>query len=56
MSGDNPVSVGAVAGSLGCAGDTIDARQLPEEPDQLADTLEGYTRSAGYGPSRSAPW
>lgn len=43
ISGDNAVSVGAVAGSLGLSGETMDARQLPEEPDRLADTLEEYT-------------
>ena len=41
--GDNAVSVGAVAGSLGLHGETMDARQLPNENDQLADTLEEYT-------------
>jgi cation-transporting ATPase E len=43
ISGDNAVSVGAVAGSLGLAGEPMDARQLPEEPNRLADTLEEYT-------------
>ncbi len=43
ISGDNAVSVGAVAGTLGLVGQTLDARQLPEEPDRLADTLEEYT-------------
>ena len=43
ISGDNAVSVGAVAGSLGLEGETMDARQLPDEPDELADTLEEYT-------------
>jgi cation-transporting ATPase E len=43
ISGDNAVSVGAVAGSLGLEGETMDARQLPDAPDQLADTLEQYT-------------
>ena len=43
ISGDNAVSVGAVAGSFGLEGETMDARQLPDEPDQLADTLEEYT-------------
>ena len=43
ISGDNAVSVGAVAGSLGLEGETMDARQLPDQPDQLADTLEEYT-------------
>jgi cation-transporting ATPase E len=43
ISGDNAVSVGAVAGSLGLEGETMDARQLPLDQDQLADTLEEYT-------------
>ena len=43
ISGDNAVSVGAVAGSLGLEGETMDARQLPEQAEQLADTLEEYT-------------
>ena len=43
ISGDNAVSVAAVAGKLGLHGETMDARQLPTEPAQLADTLESYT-------------
>lgn len=43
ISGDNAVSVGAVADSLGLHGETMDARRLPAEPDQLADMLESYT-------------
>lgn len=43
ISGDNAVSVGAVAGSLGLAGETMDARRLPEKPEALAETLEEYT-------------
>jgi cation-transporting ATPase E len=43
ISGDNAVSVGAVAGTLGLHGETMDARQLPAGPDELADTLEEYT-------------
>ncbi|MBS1691827.1 MAG: cation-translocating P-type ATPase [Actinobacteria bacterium] len=43
ISGDNAVSVGAVAGSLGLSGETMDARKLPSEPHELADTLEEYT-------------
>ena len=43
ISGDNAVSVGAVAGTLGLRGETLDARKLPEQPDELADTLEEYT-------------
>ena len=43
ISGDNAVSVGAVAGTLGLHGETMDARKLPAEPDELADTLEEYT-------------
>jgi cation-transporting ATPase E len=43
ISGDNAVSVAAVAGSLGLEGETMDARQLPDKPDELADTVEEYT-------------
>jgi cation-transporting ATPase E len=43
ISGDNAVSVGAVAGTLGLEGETMDARKLPAEVDKLADTLEEYT-------------
>ena len=43
ISGDNAVSVGAVAGSLGLSGETLDARKLPEAPAELADDLEEYT-------------
>ncbi|MDR3661252.1 MAG: HAD-IC family P-type ATPase [Mycobacterium sp.] len=43
ISGDNAVSVGAVAGSLGLHGETLDARQLPDDPDQLADIVSEYT-------------
>ncbi|OMC51520.1 magnesium-transporting ATPase [Mycobacterium sp. IS-836] len=43
ISGDNAVSVGAVANSLGLHGETMDARRLPAEPDELADALESHT-------------
>lgn len=43
LSGDNAVSVGAVAGKLGLHGETMDARQLPSEPTQLADALDTHT-------------
>jgi cation-transporting ATPase E len=43
MSGDNAVSVGAVAGKLGLRGETMDARQLPSDPAQLADVLQTHT-------------
>ena len=43
ISGDNAVSVGAVAGTLGLEGQTLDARQLPEDQEQLAATLDEYT-------------
>jgi cation-transporting ATPase E len=43
ISGDNAVSVGAVAATLGLHGETMDARNLPGGPDELADTLEEYT-------------
>ncbi|MGY1782546.1 HAD-IC family P-type ATPase [Geodermatophilus sp. SYSU D01036] len=45
LSGDNPRTVGAVAAAVGLpgvsgAGDAVDARTLPEDPDALADVLE----------------
>ncbi len=43
ISGDNAVSVGAVADQLGLHGETMDARQLPTAPAELADALESYT-------------
>ncbi|ORW98352.1 magnesium-transporting ATPase [Mycolicibacter terrae] len=43
ISGDNAVSVGAVAAELGLNGDAMDARKLPAETDRLADALEDHT-------------
>jgi cation-transporting P-type ATPase E len=43
ISGDNAVSVGAVAGSLGLHGEAMDARKLPTEESALADALAQYT-------------
>jgi cation-transporting P-type ATPase E len=43
ISGDNAASVGAIAGSLGLHGETIDARDMPTEPAALADAVERYT-------------
>ncbi|MFJ4962775.1 cation-translocating P-type ATPase [Streptomyces sp. NPDC088729] len=48
ISGDNAVSVGAVAGKLGLAGaeNTLDARRLPADPDEMATAME---RNAVFG-------
>jgi cation-transporting P-type ATPase E len=43
ISGDNAVSVGAVAASLGLEGETLDARELPDDQAELADVLTEYT-------------
>ncbi|KRD09698.1 magnesium-transporting ATPase [Mycobacterium sp. Root265] len=43
ISGDNAKSVGAVAGTLGLHGETLDARQLPETADELASAVDQYT-------------
>ncbi|TDH50405.1 cation-translocating P-type ATPase [Mycobacterium talmoniae] len=43
ISGDNAVSVGAVADKLGLHGETMDARQLPTEPAELADVVAECT-------------
>jgi cation-transporting ATPase E len=43
ISGDNARSVGAVAGTLGLHGETLDARRLPEQAEELAGAVEEYT-------------
>jgi cation-transporting ATPase E len=43
ISGDNAVSVGAVAAKLGLSGTTVDARRLPAERDGMADALDDGT-------------
>ncbi|MER6284630.1 cation-translocating P-type ATPase [Streptomyces sviceus] len=43
ISGDNAVSVGAVAAKLGLKGSTVDARQLPAAPDGMAKELDEGT-------------
>ncbi|MFJ9081659.1 HAD-IC family P-type ATPase [Streptomyces sp. NPDC102384] len=43
ISGDNAVSVGAVAAKLGLEGRAVDARTLPEDPEELADALDDGT-------------
>ncbi|MFA3876593.1 HAD-IC family P-type ATPase [Streptomyces sp. MMCC 100] len=43
ISGDNAVSVGAVAAKLGLSGSTVDARRLPDEREQMAGVLDEGT-------------
>ncbi|CAM4461946.1 putative cation-transporting ATPase F [Mycobacterium basiliense] len=43
ISGDNAVSVGAVAAKLGLPGEAIDARQLPSGQGELASAVNGCT-------------
>ncbi|CAL9491067.1 HAD-IC family P-type ATPase [Streptomyces sp. enrichment culture] len=43
ISGDNAVSVGAVAAKLGLSGSTVDARRLPAEREQMAGALDEGT-------------
>ncbi|MHB9860875.1 cation-translocating P-type ATPase [Streptomyces sp. YIM S03343] len=43
ISGDNAVSVGAVAAKLGLSGRTVDARRLPAEPHEMAQALDDGT-------------
>ncbi len=43
ISGDNAVSVGAVAAQLGLRGEPMDARRLPTGPAELATALETHT-------------
>ncbi|MDH6628904.1 cation-transporting ATPase E [Streptomyces sp. LBL] len=43
ISGDNAVSVGAVAAQLGLDGSTVDARRLPADRDGMAEALDEGT-------------
>ncbi|MGY4922661.1 HAD-IC family P-type ATPase [Streptomyces sp. 900105755] len=43
ISGDNAVSVGAVAAKLGLSGTTVDARRLSAERDGMAEALDAGT-------------
>lgn len=43
ISGDNAVSVGAVASKLGLSGTTVDARRLPAGRDEMAEALDRGT-------------
>lgn len=45
ISGDSPITVGAVARRVGVPGadDPFDARQLPEDDDELAEVLERHS-------------
>ncbi|MFF3330367.1 cation-translocating P-type ATPase [Streptomyces sp. NPDC002888] len=43
VSGDNAVSVGAVAGKLGLAGSTVDARRLPADTNDMGRALDEGT-------------
>ncbi|MBY0442606.1 MAG: HAD-IC family P-type ATPase [Mycobacteriaceae bacterium] len=42
ISGDNAVSVAAVASTLGLDQEPFDARKLPNDPDELAQTVKDY--------------
>ncbi|CAL9306907.1 HAD-IC family P-type ATPase [Streptomyces sp. SudanB182_2057] len=43
LSGDNAVSVGAVAAKLGLEGTAVDARRLPADPPAMAEALDSGT-------------
>ncbi|MEV6509718.1 HAD-IC family P-type ATPase [Streptomyces sp. NPDC051642] len=43
ISGDNAVSVGAVAGKLGLSGQVVDARELPSGQEEMAKSLDEGT-------------
>ena len=45
ISGDNPRTVGAVARRVGLPdpGEPVDARELPEDTDELAEVLEQHS-------------
>ncbi len=43
VSGDNAVSVGAVAAKLGLQGEVVDARRLPDDPERMAKGVAAGT-------------
>ncbi|POX54166.1 cation-translocating P-type ATPase [Streptomyces sp. Ru72] len=43
VSGDNAISVGAVAGKLGIRGEVMDARHLPQNQDEMGKSLDKGT-------------
>src|SRR5690606_39689669 len=44
ISGDNPVTVGAIANSVGLdVGDPVDALEVGDQPDDLVDLIEQRT-------------
>jgi cation-transporting P-type ATPase E len=58
ISGDHPGTVAAVAKArrrAGCRGG-IDARELPDDPDELAGRREATPCSAGSPRARSGRW
>ncbi|MFF5255150.1 HAD-IC family P-type ATPase [Streptomyces leeuwenhoekii] len=52
ISGDNAVSVGAVAAKLGLSGATVDARRLPSDRDGMAEALDEGTVFGRVGPQQ----
>jgi cation-transporting ATPase E len=52
ISGDNAVSVGAVAAKLGLSGATVDARRLPPDRDGMAEALDEGTVFGRVGPQQ----
>ena len=59
ISGDNPRTVGAVAAKVGVPGvssvaDAVDARELPDDVDQLADLLETHSAFGRVSPHQKA--
>ncbi len=56
ISGDNAVSVGAVAAKLGLSGATVDARRLPAGWEEMAGALDEGTVFGRVTRSRSGTW
>ena len=58
ISGDNPATVAEVARRAGVDGADawVDAREIPDDQDELADQLETTTASAASPRTRSGRW
>jgi cation-transporting P-type ATPase E len=52
ISGDNAASVTAVAAALGLAGETVDARTLADDPQELRETLQNHLCFARVSPDQ----
>ena len=58
ISGDNPATVATIAAKAGVEGAerAVDARDLPEGGEELAEIMETTTVFGRVNPDQKAPW